>query len=392
MDQQLDVGLQREAAEAEQKYTPTQIGKAIHEWARTHGALVASEPVESDMKLPLSEIYGVDDETAERIANTLRRIKVVCVAADSAASSISVMCKGAISSAAEKRLPKNTRGITIHYTGKTLIEPNPPAAPSSAVSGAPIWFSHNNRISCGSSVICSHTPGAGTLGFLATMADGRIVGFSNNHVTGDSNHTPAGMHILSPAPIDASPASPPPLAIGKHLSLAQLNSGDPQQIALQEIDGAIFEITEPDKVSSMQGNGAYDTPSVIAPMRAGMVVKKVGRTTGLRLGTVLGETVIPLSIPYKSSRFQSMVYFTGVWIVEGANGNTFSEGGDSGSLVVTADGTAAVGVVFAGGNNVSFVLPIAKVLNFFSLSLLSSHNVEPGNGQPPISASIAPAP
>lgn len=386
---QIDVDLQRETATEDKKYTPMQIGKAIHEWARTHGALFASEPVESDMKLPLSEVYAVDDETAKKIANTLRRVKVVCVAADSEAGSISVMCKGVISSAADKRLPKSARGIVIHYTGKTAIEPNPPAAPSSAVSGAPIWFSHNHRISCGSSVICSHTPGAGTLGFLATLADGRIIGFSNNHVTGDSNHTPAGMHILSPAPMDASPASPPPLAIGKHLGLVQLNSGDPQQIALQEIDGAIFEITEPDKVTSIQGNGAYDTPAVTMPMSAGMRVKKVGRTTGLRLGSVLGETVIPISIPYKSSRFQSMVYFTGVWVVEGDNGNTFSEGGDSGSLVVTADGAAAVGVVFAGGNNVSFVLPIDKVLNSFSLTLLSGHNVEPENGQSTVSASVA---
>jgi len=98
--------------------------------------------------------------------------------------------------------------------------------------------------------------------------------------------------------------------------------------------------------------------------------------------------VVPFFIPYKSSKFQSIVYFSGVWAVEGDGGNTFSEGGDSGSLVVTADGTKAVGVVFAGGGNVSYILPIDKILDLFTMTLVSGHNSELANEQPSSSSDV----
>ncbi|WP_349573085.1 hypothetical protein [Azotobacter salinestris] len=358
-----------------------ELGRALHEWARRHGALASQEAAETTEVWSLERIFDTDTDAARRISQALHKVKITSVAADDEARIVNVMCKGAISSATAKKLPARVHGINISYTGKTTVEANPPATPFSAASGAPLWFTHGDRISCGSSVTCCQTFGAGTLGFLGRLRDGRIVGFSNNHVTGDSNHTPAGMHILSPSPFDASASSPPPLAIGTHLQLVALHSGDPNQISLQELDAAIFLITAPDKVSSIQGNGFYDTPAEIIAPTGGMRVKKVGRTTGLRCGTILGQIVLPLPIPYKSNRFQSVVYFTNVWAVQGDGGNTFSEGGDSGSLVVTLDGSKAVGVIFAGGNGVSYIIPINKILEHFSMTLLSDHNVEIANEQ-----------
>lgn len=356
--------------------TALRIGRALHEWARRHGALSSRDAAPSEESLTLEVIFDTDSESAKRISQSLHRLKITTITADDENECITVMCKGAISSATDKKLPKRVHGLRISYMGKTTIETNPPAIPYSAASGSPLWFTHDGRISCGSSVICSQTFDAGTLGFLGTLRDGRMVGFSNNHVTGESNHTPPGMHILSPSPFDASPSSPPPLAIGTHLELVALSSGDPQQISLQEMDAAIFLITDPNNVTSVQGNGSYDTPQVVTSPSAEMRVKKVGRTTGLRNGTVAGQVVLPFAIPYKSNRFQSIVYFTDVWAVLGEGGNTFSEPGDSGSLVVTADGSQAVGVVFAGGNNVSYIIPLQKILDHFSINLLSGHNVE----------------
>lgn len=358
------------------------LGAALHEWARRHGALSAREAAQSAVEMDLDKIYDTDGDSAKRISQALHRLKITAITADSGNGTVSVLCKNAISSQLTKKLPKRAHGVDFAYIGKTTIETNPPPAPFSAGAGAPIWFTHSKRISCGSSVTTSQVFDAGTLGFLASLADGRLVGFSNNHVTGECNHTPPGMHILSPSPVDASPASPPPVAIGTHFALAPLNSGDPNQITLQETDAAIFLVVDPDKVSSMQGNGFYDTPSETLALRAGLRVKKVGRTTGLRTGMVLGEMVVPFFIPYKSNRFQSIVYFSGVWAVQGDGGNTFSEGGDSGSLVVSEDGAKAVGVVFAGGNNVSYILPIDKILSAFNMTLVSGHNSELANEHP----------
>lgn len=362
------------------EYDAMMLGSALHEWARRHGALSAREAAQSPIEMSLERIFDTDADAAKRISQALHRLKITAVTADSGNGTISVLCKNAISSQINKKLPKRAHGVDFSYIGKTTIETNPPPAPFSAAAGAPIWFTHSDRISCGSSVTTSQVFDAGTLGFLAKLADGRLVGFSNNHVTGECNHTPHGMHILSPSPMDASPASPPPLAIGTHFALAPLHSGDPNQITLQETDAAIFLVTEPDKVSSMQGNGFYDTPSETVALRAGLRVKKVGRTTGLRAGMVLGQVVVPFYLPYKSNRFQSIVYFSGVWAVQGDGGNTFSEGGDSGSLVVTEDGAKSVGVVFAGGNNVSYILPIDKILSIFNMTLVSGHNAELANG------------
>jgi hypothetical protein len=372
----VDVDLIPEAAKPADSMNALRVGRALHEWARRHGALASRDAAPSDEYLTLEVLFDTDSESAKRISQALHRLKITAITADDENESVAILCKGAISSATDKKLPKRVRGLNFSYIGKTTIEANPPVIPYSAASGSPLWFTHDGRISCGSSVICSQTFDAGTLGFLGTLRDGRMVGFSNNHVTGESNHTPSGMHILSPSPFDASPSSPPPLAIGTHLELVALSSGDPQQISLQEIDAAIFLITDPNNVTSIQGNGSYDTPPEAIQPTAGMRVKKVGRTTGLRNGTVAGQVVLPLAIPYKSNRFQSIVYFTDVWAVLGEGGNTFSEPGDSGSLVVTLDGSKAVGIVFAGGNNVSYIIPLQKILSHFSITLLSEHNVE----------------
>jgi hypothetical protein len=143
---------------------------------------------------------------------------------------------------------------------------------------------------------------------------------------------------------------------------------------LQEVDGAIFNVTLPDALSSMQGDGEYDTPAITAPLTGGMRVKKIGRTTGLTLGEVKGFFATPLAIPYEGDRFRSSVYFSNVWLVHGDGGDPFSQPGDSGSLVVTEDGTAAVGLLFAGtGGEASFILPIETVLNSLGVTLVSGH-------------------
>ena len=125
----------------------------------------------------------------------------------------------------------------------------------------------------------------------------------------------------------------------------------------------------------MQGPGDYDTPQNTKFPEGGLMVKKVGRTTGLTKGQIVGPLITPLGIPYESARFRSMVYFDNVWVVRTLTGTAFSLAGDSGSLVVTEDGNFAVGLIFAGAptGEVSYIIPIDSVLAGVGASLVSGH-------------------
>jgi hypothetical protein len=149
-------------------------------------------------------------------------------------------------------------------------------------------------------------------------------------------------------------------------------------------DVAIGRVVRSDSVSSWQGSGAggYDTPTKIVAPSSGMSVKKFGRTTGLTHGTVQSLVNSPQPLPYKFSRFAAVVWFIDAWIIEATPtpeiGKIFALPGDSGSLVVTEKGDAAVGLVFAASPNgeYGFIVPmnhIATVLG--GLSLVSGHGV-----------------
>ena len=147
------------------------------------------------------------------------------------------------------------------------------------------------------------------------------------------------------------------------------------QVARQEVDAAIFTLSEVDLLTSMQGPGFYDTPGKTAPPTAGMRVKKIGRTTGLTVGEIVGPITSPWNVPYQSSNFRSVVHYQNIWAIRVPLGETFSEGGDSGSLVVSEDGETAIGLIFAGGGSISIMIPIDSVLRAFDARLVSGLNV-----------------
>jgi hypothetical protein len=145
-------------------------------------------------------------------------------------------------------------------------------------------------------------------------------------------------------------------------------------VTRQELDAAIFEVTSPKAVSSMQGDGRYDTPSAVGQTLGGTDVKKIGRTTGETHGVLLGYSLRPVAIQYQSSRFSALVYFRNVWGVVSSGSGPFSAQGDSGSLVVAEDGSLAMGPIFGGNENMSLMMPIEPVLKAFGVTLVSKHN------------------
>jgi hypothetical protein len=250
--------------------------------------------------------------------------------------------------------------VEVKRIGRVLVRPE---MASAASLGGNVYL-RGTRVACGSSCAPAAEMYAGTLGALVRKGKGKKVYIlSNNHVLGACNHVPVGMPIMTPSNIDARPQAPAPSAVGRHSEIEELRSGDPFLVQPLHHDVALA-LADDDRVSSWQGDpvDGYDTPSTIAPLRSGLRVKKFGRTTGLTLGTVEAFVNSPTPLPYRTKFFTATVYFENVWTVR-ADGEAFALPGDSGSLVVTDDAQAAVGLVFAASPNgeYGFVIPMDHV-------------------------------
>lgn len=361
--------------------TSAEVGAQLHAWAAENGYLANDGIDGPGARKKLSAVFphSIDTDEGRAADQLIARLQVVAVFHDEGTKTVTVCTKNAVPSTKGKLLPTALSGITVDWIGSCQVQSNPPPVPVQPQSAKRAYL-HDGRIACGSSVMTANLPGAGTMGCLVRDAAGKIYGLSNNHVTGGCNHTEAGMPIMSPAGLDASASThhPVPRAIGRHSRSIALLSGDPRIVQPQRHDAAIFEISDVNGVSSMQGDAAiacFDTPASVRSAVEHDRLKKVGRTTGLTTGACVGVLSAPLMVPYSADRFKAQVYLTGAIGVLGDNGDAFSEPGDSGSLVVMEDNSASVGIIVAGMNRMSLVLPLEETLNEFGVTLVSAHGV-----------------
>jgi hypothetical protein len=222
---------------------------------------------------------------------------------------------------------------------------------------------------------------AGTLGVLVrdVETDEALI-LSNNHVMANSNDATPGDPILQPGPYDRGTVAADTIANLKRFVPIQFQSEPPQipcpvskivagianffawlvgskhrllSVAIQQtnqVDGAVAKPTGPDVVSNEIleiGTVTEDTEPEL-----GMAVRKSGRTTGLTTGTIqlLDASV---NVGYgggKTALFTNQILTTNM-----------SQGGDSGSLLVSQEGNKAVGLLFAGSDQVTIHNPIADV-------------------------------
>ena len=104
----------------------------------------------------------------------------------------------------------------------------------------------------------------------------------------------------------------------------------------------------------------------------GDAVAKVGRTTGLTRGRVTAFELDNVEIEFDLG----FLRFDGQIEIEGDGDEPFSDGGDSGSLVVNAD-LCGVGLLFAGGDvggsngrGLTYANPLRTVLDALKVDLL----------------------
>lgn len=196
---------------------------------------------------------------------------------------------------------------------------------------------------------------SGTLGSLV-VRDGVLCILSNNHVLARSGSAAAGEDTVQPGLVDTSCLPNSSNIVGDFLGnvvpLGSANVDAALSVARSNVDatGAILDVGVP--VSTVQA------PAI------GLHVMKSGRTTGFTTGSITSVNT-SVSVQYQKGCNQGKkftVTFTNQ-IVTGA----MSAGGDSGSLLLSNDGTPnPVGLLFAGSSSATIYNPAQAVVNAFT--------------------------
>jgi hypothetical protein len=212
---------------------------------------------------------------------------------------------------------------------------------------------------------------AGTLGARVTKGS-QVFILSNNHVLAKSNDANIGDSALQPGSFDGG--SDPADAIGTLYDYYEINfdgGANTMDAAIALVDGADVSGSTPDQ----EGYGSPST-SPTDPL-VNMGVQKYGRTTGHTSGTV-AEINVTVTVCYSGFIFcTKSATFVGQFTI---TPGSFSDGGDSGSLIVTQNGNHPVGLLFAGSSTRTIANPIKVVLDHFKVAI--DPTVPEGDGGP----------
>lgn len=351
---------------------------ALKAWAAAKGILTYEPPEDLAEHEPENLSDATDAADPAAAEQVLRNRRINFVGVDDTNNKIVICTHKKISAKEFDILPQETGEFEIKYIKSHLPAVNSPR-PGPTFHGP--FHVHRDRYACGSSVFPGNKIGAGTMGALLRDGNGELYGLSNNHVTGGCNYSEPSLPIIAPGPLDVAAGSHDPFTIGHHHRLLGLRGGNPDNVDITgNLDAATFKIADPNRVSSMQ-RGFYDTPATAAQIATGMLVEKVGRTTGHTQGVVVARSVgferVEYNVPEYA--FRSVIYYTRLFAVQGL-GQAFADRGDSGALVVSTDtgtGRRAVGLLFGVSPDLSLTLvaPLDTILTEFGMSLVSNHHI-----------------
>jgi hypothetical protein len=191
---------------------------------------------------------------------------------------------------------------------------------------------------------------AGTIGALVFRNDTPVL-LSNNHVLADSNAASAGDAILQPGRADGG--TPANDRIGRLLAFKRLNFAG----QANAVDCAVASL---DRAASLKATirriGPFTRRAQTASL--GQVVIKSGRTTQLTEG-IVRDLNFSGRISYGT---HGTALFRNQIVVQGSTATPFSQGGDSGSLVLEKRMKRPIGLLFAGSNAITIVNPIGAVM------------------------------
>lgn len=206
---------------------------------------------------------------------------------------------------------------------------------------------------------------AGTQGCLATglhaPRSSRLLVLSNNHVLANVNAGVYGDCIVQPGPYDGGVCPRDQVAILERFVPINFAAG------VRNYVDCATGWAWPDRVRKEFLPSLFRVGSLPVAPYLGMPVGKSGRTTQLTSGrvTALSATI---NVAYGGGRVAT---FADQIAIQASSGN-FSAGGDSGSLIWTWDSTRRpLGLLFAGGGNVTFANKIGRVLTALDIRLVT---------------------
>jgi hypothetical protein len=209
---------------------------------------------------------------------------------------------------------------------------------------------------------------AGTLGaFVVLRKGGEVRVLSNNHVLADEDRGKKGDAILQPGAYDGGRA--PQDRIGGLDRAVKLKPRGTNRVdaALGAVDGSVAYDPR-----TLRGVGTLSGLAK-SPVEDTGPVEKLGRTTGHTRGRVTAFELDNVVVGYDMGnlRFDDQIE------VEADGAGSFSQGGDSGSLVFASEDRGAFGLLFAGsdqggtnGTGLTYVNPFAAVLSQLKADLL----------------------
>lgn len=240
------------------------------------------------------------------------------------------------------------------------------------------WYQQNQRpllIGCS---IGHHRVTAGTLGAFVTKGRQLCV-LSNNHVLADEGRAMKGDRVLQRAWFDGGTTRAETVARVSHWIALKARGVNLVDAALATVDAGV-ESSEDVLKALVSGKNRRLTGLGPEFVDVGTIVHKIGRTTGATRGRVTAFDLdnVVVNFDLGNLRFDNQLE------IEGTGTSGFSDGGDSGSLIVTSAGAAsrdmaAVALLFAGSesggaNNrgLTYANPIHEVLNRLKARLLPS--------------------
>lgn len=237
-------------------------------------------------------------------------------------------------------------------------------------SAALPWYRQNARpLLIGASV--GHVDvTAGTIGGFVRRARNVCI-LSNNHVIANEDLADRDDPVIQRGRFDGGRNPRDHVAALRYVVRLKTTGANFVDAAAAEIEDGIAY--DPNRLRGIAG-GADRRLAGVGPdmLDAGETVHKVGRTTGATKGRVTAFDVDNLIVSYDvgNLRFDNQVE------IEGAGTMAFSDGGDSGSLIVNA-GMEAVALLFAGGDTggtnglgLTYASPISQVLKRLKATLL----------------------
>jgi hypothetical protein len=209
----------------------------------------------------------------------------------------------------------------------------------------------------------------GTLGCFVKLPSNGVAILSNNHVVAGENAGIKGQdRILQPGAATFA-ASMHAATLTDFVQLnpspvgASIAAGT---VVLNDVDAGVATVSNMTSYSqSYLSPRAAAAPAGVGTAATGDKVHKVGRTTGLTFGTVTQISVVVGPIAYAPGG----CWFQNSLVIEGDDGTTFSDHGDSGSAIVRDDGMV-VGLLYAGNGTQTYACPIDSVLSGLTCTLI----------------------